>query len=59
MKATLSGMKSYTTDELISYVSRTQEKYNKAPSFIKRTSYQGWINTKAAIIREIERRNKA
>ena len=56
MKATKSGMATYTTQELIDYVKTTDAKYKKAPSFIKRTSFTRWASNSAAITAEIQAR---
>ena len=56
MKATKSEMVKFTKKQLLDYVERTNAKYNKAPAFIKRTSYADWSNNRAAIIREISNR---
>jgi len=56
MKAVKSEMVKYTKNQLLDYVERTNAKYNKAPAFIKRTSYARWSSNRAAIIREISNR---
>jgi hypothetical protein len=56
MKATKSEMVKFTKNQLLDYVERTNAKYNKAPAFIKRTSYANWSNNRSAIIREISNR---
>jgi hypothetical protein len=53
MKATKSGVAEFTKDQLLDYVERTNAKYDKAPAFIKRTSFSDWSNHRSAIIREI------
>ena len=53
MKATKSEMGKFTKDQLCDYVERTNAKYDKAPAFIKRTSFANWSNNRSAIIREI------
>ena len=56
MKATKSEMVKFTKDQLLDYVERTNVKYNKAPAFIRRTSFANWSNSRSAIIREISNR---
>jgi hypothetical protein len=56
MKATATGMASYSTQELIEYVERTDQKFKAAPAFIKRTSYARWNSNSAAICSEIQKR---
>ena len=53
MKATKSEMVKFTKDQLLDYVKRTNAKYDKAPAFIKRTSFSNWSNNRSAIIREV------
>ena len=56
MKATKTEMKKYTIEELENYVARTDEKFRKAPKFIRRTSFTRWPGNRAAILREIDTR---
>ena len=56
MKATKSEMVKFTKNQLLDYVERTNAKYDKAPAFIKRTSFANWSNNRSAIIREISNR---
>jgi len=56
MKATVTGMSKYSTQELIDYVERTDKKYVKVPAFIRRTSFSGWKSAAAAICAEIQKR---
>ena len=56
MNATKTGMASYSTQELIDYVERTDKKIEAAPAFIRRTSYAGWRSHSAAICAEIQER---
>ena len=56
MKATRTNMASYSTQELIDYVKRTDKKFKAAPAFIKRTSYARWNSNSAAICAEIQKR---
>jgi|GEM_PF-4366936 len=58
MKATKTGMAGYTRDELLAYLERTNIKYHNAPAFIRRTSFVGWANDQAAIVREILKRKE-
>jgi hypothetical protein len=53
MKATKNEMVKFTKDQLLDYVKRTNAKYDKAPAFIKRTSFSDWSNHRSAIIREV------
>ena len=59
MKATATGMASYSTQELIEYVERTDQKFKAAPAFIKRTSYARWNSNSGAICAEIQKRQGA
>tara|TARA_R110000823_G_scaffold261418_2_gene382131 strand:- start:301 stop:474 length:174 start_codon:yes stop_codon:yes gene_type:complete len=56
MKATKIGMAEYTIEELENYILTTQEKFDKAPKFIKRVSFSRWPSNKVAIWREIASR---
>ena len=56
MRATKSEMVKFTKDQLLDYVERTNAKYDKAPAFIKRTSFSNWSNNRSAIIREVLKR---
>jgi hypothetical protein len=56
MNATKTGMASYSTQELIDYVERTDKKIEAAPAFIRRTSFSGWGSHSAAICAEIQER---
>jgi hypothetical protein len=58
MKATTTGMASYSTQELIDYVEKTDLKIKKAPAFIRRTSFSGWESYSAAICAEIQKRQR-
>ena len=54
IRATKSGMRGYTSEELLAYVERTEEKYQKAPAFLKRTSFARWKSDSIAIGDEIQ-----
>tara|TARA_R110000803_G_scaffold209539_1_gene279348 strand:- start:46 stop:381 length:336 start_codon:yes stop_codon:yes gene_type:complete len=56
MNATKTGMASYSTQELIDYVERTDKKIEAAPAFIRRTSFSRWNSNSAAICAEIQKR---
>ena len=58
MKATVTGMAGYSTQELMDYVERTDHKIKKAPAFIRRTSFAEWNSNSAAICSEIQKRQK-
>ena len=56
MMATKTGMAEYSTQELIDYVERTDQKVKKAPAFIRRNSFTRWKSVSAAICSEIQKR---
>tara|TARA_R110000772_G_scaffold265149_1_gene386277 strand:- start:30 stop:215 length:186 start_codon:yes stop_codon:yes gene_type:complete len=56
MKATTTGMASYSTQELIDYVERTDKKVKTVPAFIRRTSFSRWNSNSSAICAEIQKR---
>jgi|TARA_R110000744_G_scaffold14767_1_gene41853 hypothetical protein len=58
MKATVTGMAGYSTQELIDYVESTDKKVKTAPAFIRRTSFSRWNSNSAAICAEIQKRQK-
>jgi hypothetical protein len=58
IKATGSGMKNFTTQELRDHVIAVDAKVKEAPAFIRRTNYSRWVSNKSAILREIAKREE-
>ena len=56
IKATVSGMKPFTCEELRQHIVQTDAKFQKMPASLRRNSMEQWPNHKSAIVREIQRR---
>ena len=59
IKATASGMKDCSTQQLRDHVTSVDAKFNRMPASLRRNSMNRWNSNKAAIIREISRRENA
>ena len=59
IKATASGMKDCTTQELRDHVKSVDAKFDRMPASLRRNSMDRWTSNRAAIIREIARRENA
>ena len=56
IKATATGMKPFSTEELRQHVIAVDAKFQKMPASLRRNSMQQWPNNRGAILREIVRR---
>lgn len=56
IKATASGMKDCNTQQLRDHVISVDVKFDRMPASLRRNSINRWTSNKAAIIREIARR---
>jgi hypothetical protein len=56
IKATATGMKPFTTEELRQHIVATDAKFQKMPASLRRNSMESWPNSRAAIVREIQKR---
>ena len=56
IKATASGMKNFTCQELRQHIVATDAKFERMPASLRRNSMEQWPNHKSAIVREIQRR---
>ncbi len=56
IKATVSGMKKFTCQELRQHIVATDAKFERMPASLRRNSMEQWPNNKGAIVREIQRR---
>ena len=56
IKATATGMKHFSTEELRQHVIAVDAKFQKMPASLRRNSMQQWPNHKGAIVREIAKR---
>lgn len=59
IRATGSGMKNFTTQELRDHVIAVDAKHEKAPGFMRRTNYARWPANRGAFVREIAKREAA
>ena len=59
IKATASGMKDFNTQQLRDHVASVDAKFNRMPASLRRNSMDRWTSNRAAIIREIARRESA
>jgi hypothetical protein len=59
IKATASGMKSVSTQQLIEHVISVDAKFDRMPASLRRNNMARWTSNKEAIIREIARRESA
>lgn len=56
IKATTIGMRPFSTDELTRHIVATDAKFQKMPASLRRYSMESWTNNRAAIVREIAKR---
>ena len=56
IKATASGMKDCNTQQLRDHVVSVDAKFDRMPASLRRNSMDRWTSNRAAIIREIARR---
>ena len=56
IKATATGMKPFTCEQLRQHIVATDAKFAKMPASLRRNSMQQWPNNRGAILREIVRR---
>ena len=56
IKATASGMKDCSTQQLRDHVISVDAKFHRMPASLRRNSMDRWTSNRAAIIREIARR---
>ena len=59
IKATASGMKDFNTQQLRDHVISVDAKFDRMPTSLRRNSMDRWTSNRAAIIREIARRESA
>jgi hypothetical protein len=59
IQATASGMKSVSTEQLREHVISIDAKFDRMPASLRRNSMDRWTSNRAAIIREIARRENA
>ena len=59
IKATATGMKPFTCEELRQHIVATDAKFDRMPASLRRNSMDRWTSNRAAIIREIARRESA
>ena len=59
IKATASGMKDFNTQQLRDHVASVDARFNRMPASLRRNSMDRWTSNRAAIIREIARRESA
>ena len=59
IKATATGMKLVSTEQLRQHIVATDAKFDRMPASLRRNSMDRWTSNRAAIIREIARRESA
>jgi hypothetical protein len=57
IKATASGMKSVSTEQLRDHIVATDAKFQRMPASLRRNSMDRWTSNRIAIVREIARRD--
>ncbi len=56
IQATTSGMKSASTEQLRDHIIETDAKFQRMPASLRKNSMGRWTSNRAAIVREIARR---
>ncbi len=56
IKATATGMKTFTCEQLRQHIVATDAKFVGMPASLRRNSMESWPNSRAAIVREIQKR---